>query len=363
VAQPQLPPATRADPHKSDGEGPHHWRDLTHLSQLANSPHYASIGGGLLLIAAIAITARLVSTRFALLPDVALALLFGLAIRNIVLRRQQAATRFTVHYLLRLAIILLGSSLSLGEVLGRGSHTLELIVALIVVAMALGFGLAHIFRLSNAVGTLIGAGTAICGASAILVISPLVKARSEETAYALTTIFAFNLIALLVYPWIGHQLNMSEGAFGIWDGTAVNDTSVVVATGYVFGVTAGAAATVVKLTRTALLLPVAVIVGMVQANGSNQNWTASLSRAIPWFVLGFLAMSIARTLGAIPIPWLSPMAQGASWLIVCVLAAVGLNTDIRSMVQLGPRPLVVGILLAATMGALSLAAVEGLRLS
>ena len=271
--------------------------------------------------------------------------------------------QFTFHYILRLAIILLGSSLGLIEALSRGGRTLGLIVALVMVAIVLGWGLARIFRLSTAVGTLIGVGTAICGASAILVVSPLVKARSEETAYALTTIFAFNLVALFVYPSVGHQMHMSQGAFGIWDGTAVNDTSVVVATGYVFGATAGAVAIVVKLTRTVLLLPVAVILSLMQPGPRGKNWIARFSSTVPWFVLGFLAMSLARSVGVLPVSWLAPLGQVASFLIVCVLGAVGLSTDLMSIVRLGPRPLIVGFLLAGTMGVLSIVAVRGLQLN
>jgi uncharacterized integral membrane protein (TIGR00698 family) len=317
---------------------------------------------GVIIIALVATAARLISTWMTLLPDVAFALAFGLAIRNLVLSQALPAAGFTVHYVLRLAIILLGSSLGLVEAMARGGQTLGLIVGLVIVAILLGLGLARVFRLGNAIGTLIGVGTAICGASAILVVSPLVKAKSEETAYALTTIFAFNLVALLVYPWVGHRLHMSQVGFGIWDGTAVNDTSVVVATGYVFGTTAGAVATVIKLTRTVLLLPLVVIIGMMQSGPRNKDWGARLSRAVPWFVLGFLAMSAARSLGAIPALWLAPLTQIASFLIVCVLAAVGLNTDLRSMVRLGPRPLIVGFLLAGTMGVLSITAIQGLHL-
>jgi uncharacterized integral membrane protein (TIGR00698 family) len=297
------------------------------------------------------------------LPEAAFALILGLVIRNLVFREPQRAAGLTVHYVLRAAIILLGSSLALGEALSRGSQTLGLIVALVVVAMSLGTLLARVFKLGEPVGTLIGVGTAICGASAILAISPLVKAKNEETAYALTTIFAFNLVALLVYPWVGHQVNMSQSAFGIWAGTAVNDTSVVVATGFVFGSTAGVVATVVKLTRTALLVPLALFISLMQPDPMGRDWVARLSRSIPWFVLGFLAMSLARSLNAIPAMWLSPMAQIAAFLIVCVLGAVGLNTDLRSMVRMGSRPMIVGFLLAGTMGIISLAVVEGLHLS
>lgn len=324
---------------------------------------YTRLVVGFILIILVAIAARVVSMRVTFLPDVAFALILGLTIRNLVLRNDQIATRLTVHYVLRVAIILLGSSLGLRDALSRGGQTLGLIVALVALAMTLGFVLARLFKLGNAVGTLIGVGTAICGASAILVVSPLVRAKSEETAYALTTIFAFNLVALVAYPFVGHELGMSQSAFGIWDGTAVNDTSIVIATGYVFGTTAGVVATVVKLTRTALLVPVAVIVGLMQPDRVGKDLAGRLAHAIPWFVFGFMAMSVARSLDAIPGPWLGPITQIAAFLILCVLAAVGLNTNLKSIVRLGARPLIVGFLLAGAMGLLSLAAVEGLHLS
>lgn len=317
---------------------------------------------GVIVIALVALAARLISTWMTLLPDVAIALTLGLAIRNILLREPLPAASFTVHYVLRLAIVLLGSSLGLVEAMARGGQTIGLIVGLVTVAILLGLGLARVFGLGNAVGTLIGVGTAICGASAILVLSPLVKAKNEETAYALTTIFAFNLVALFVYPWVGHRLHMSAVGFGIWDGTAINDTSVVVATGYAFGATAGAVATVIKLTRTVLLLPLVVIIGTMHSGARKKDLRARFSRAVPWFVLGFLAMSAARSLGAIPAFWLAPLTQMASFLIVCVLAAVGLNTDLRSVARLGLRPLIVGFLLAATMGILSITAIQALHL-
>jgi uncharacterized integral membrane protein (TIGR00698 family) len=256
----------------------------------------------------------------------------------------------------------LGTTLSLGQAVGLGTRTLGLILGLVVLAMTIGFLYARLFRLTGNVGTLIGAGTAICGASAILIVSPLVKAKSEETAYALTTIFAFNLVALGVYPWFGHQLHLSAIGFGTWAGTAINDTSVVVATGYVFSSAAGLVATVVKLTRTTLVVPVALVIGLTHKGPKGTDLVSGVRNAVPWFVLAFLAMSLARTLDLVPASLGSSIGQLATFLIASVLGAVGLNTDLRSLVSLGWRPLAVGFLLATTMGVISLAAIAAFHI-
>lgn len=191
---------------------------------------------GIGLVLAIAIAARLLSRFTAPVPDVVLALLAGLIVRNLMRPAEiQKGVSFTLFYGLRTAIIFLGAGISVQALVRTGATTVGLIVALVVVAFALGLLFARIFRLDPTIGTLIGAGTAICGGSAILAIAPLVRAKSEEVAYSITTIFGFNIVALIVYPILGHWLGMSQTRFGSWVGTAVNDTSVVVATGYVFG--------------------------------------------------------------------------------------------------------------------------------
>ena len=148
--------------------------------------------------------------------------------------------------------------------------------------MGLGLAFARVFRLPGTIGTLIGAGTAICGGSAILALGPLVRAKDEEIAYAITTIFTFNIVALLLYPPLGHLLHLSSTAFGSWTGTAVNDTSVVVATGFIFSHAAGATATIVKLTRTLLLVPLAIAVGLHYGERAERDPNGGTAPAHLW---------------------------------------------------------------------------------
>jgi len=323
---------------------------------------------GLALVLMIAVVARLLGRFTGPIPDVVLALIIGLVVRNTLRPNDIAAgTKFTLFYVLRTAIILLGAGLSVQAVVRTGSSTLALIVILVVTSMLLGLLFARIFKLKGKIGTLIGAGTAICGGTAILAIGPILGASDEELAYAVTTIFTFNIVALLAYPAIGHALGMSQTAFGSWAGTAVNDTSVVVATGLVYGASAGAVATIVKLTRTVLLVPLAVIIGLVHA-ARTPSGDASTSvvrrawKAMPWFVVGFVAMAALNSLGVFSASVGRDLSLTAGFLIVAVLAGVGLNVDVREMAGLGPRPMLVGFLLATIMAACSYALVNAMHI-
>jgi uncharacterized integral membrane protein (TIGR00698 family) len=336
----------------------------------------ARLGGGVLpglvLILGLALLAQWAAGYIGILPSVVLAMLGGIVLNNTV--PLPAAVRpgvgFTLKYLLRAAIILLGSTLSVAAIVKNGTHTLVLILVLFSTAMLLGFALARLFRLPTVIGLLIGAGTAICGGTAILALSPLMRARDEETAYAIATIFTFNIVALLTYPIIGHALHLSQTAFGSWAGTAVNDTSVVIATGYVYGHAAGAVATVVKLTRTLLLVPLAIAVGLRYARADGPDTDAPAAgigrralRVMPWFVFGFVAMALLNSVGAIPQPAAAPLAALAGFLIVMVLGAVGLSVDLRAMTRLGIRPITVGLVLAGIMGVLSLGLIHLLSIA
>lgn len=342
--------------------------DLTAAQANRSGSPLAWIGAvvpGVLLAVAIAAAARLLSPIVRPVPDVVLALVAGIVIRNSIrTTRVEPGAKFVLHFVLRGAIVLIGASLTLQSVAARGWSALGLIAGLVAIAFAVGIGLSRLSRLSTTMGILVGAGTAICGATAILVVSPIVRAKASETAYAVATIFTFNLLALVAYPIIGHWLNLGQTSFGTWVGTAVNDTSVVIATGFSYGQAAGGVATITKLTRTLFLLPlvvlIAVLYGLKEDGGMSR--LAAVRRAVPWFVFGFLGLAALRTAGAIPPTLLSLMAAIASFGIVMVLAAVGLNVDLRSLTRIGYRALAVGLLLGAVMSVISLTAILTLHL-
>ena len=314
---------------------------------------------------AIAVVTHVVLRSVPLVPDVVGAIVLGTVVGNVGFGERAApGARLVVRYGLRLAIIALGAGLNFAVIAGRGWSTLLLIVVLVVVAMTLGLLLGRAADLGRTVSVLLGVGTAICGASAILAVSPLVNARQRETAYAITTIFVFNLVALLTLPYVGHALGFNQIRFGTWVGTSVNDTSVVVATGYVFGPTAGAIATLVKLTRTMLLVPLAIFVGIAYG-GSGQDRQSIVRRAatnIPWFVLGFFLMALLNTTHVVPPAIAQDIAQGGALLLVVVLAAVGLGVNLAGIRQMGVKPLLIGFVLGVTMVIISISLITLLQI-
>ncbi len=319
----------------------------------------AGVAPGIVVAVAIAAVAKFLAAVLHGVPDVLIALAIGILLRNLFGASWTVpGSKWVVRYVLRAAIILIGGGLTLSTVASRGTAVLGLVAALFVMAFALGIGLARLWRLPSTMGILIGAGTAICGASAILVVSPLIRAREEETAYAIATVFTFNLIALALYPVIGHWLDLSQSAFGTWAGTSVNDTSVVIATGFAYGPAAGAVATVTKLIRTVLLLPLAVGIGLAFARGQEGavGLGQSMRRAVPWFVAGFVAMAALHTTGILPASVFALTSAAASFMIVVVLAGVGLGVELRSLTSQGVKPLAIGLALGTVMGAVSLAA-------
>jgi uncharacterized integral membrane protein (TIGR00698 family) len=298
------------------------------------------------------------------LPDVVVALAFGILVRNVFgATWSLAGAQWSARYMLRAAIILIGGGLTVSAVASRGAEVVGLVVCLAAGAFAIGIAFARIGRLTNTMGILIGAGTAICGASAILLLSPLVRARDEETAYAIATIFAFNLIALVSYPVIGHLLHLSQAAFGIWTGTAVNDTSIVVATGFAYGPMAGTVATVTKLTRTLLLVPLAIGIGFafIRGRGGDASIGDGIRASLPWFIGGFLLMAAVHSSGLLPAAVFEWTSAIASFLIVVVLASVGLGVELRSLRAQGLQPMGIGLALGTLMAATSLLTVELVR--
>ena len=257
---------------------------------------------GILLALAIAAGSIWLHGLYTPLGAVAIAMVVGLMIRNIFKMPDMclAGASFMVKRVLRLAIILLGARLCFSEVLAIGSRALMIVIICITLAILLVAYISRLIKLPPRLGSLIGVGTAICGNSAIVATAPVIKAKDEETAFAVATITLFGVMAVLVYPLVGHLLGMTDSTFGLWAGTAINDTSQVVSAAFIYSEPAGKVATVVKLTRNLFMAPVIVIMGIIYNRaqaGSGKSLTSSVRKALPLFVLGFVAMAVLRTLG------------------------------------------------------------------
>jgi uncharacterized integral membrane protein (TIGR00698 family) len=236
----------------------------------------------------------------------------------------------------------------------------------LVVCLTLAYFLGRRLGISGDLRTLIGVGTGICGASAIAAVSPTIRAKNPDIAYAISTIFLFNIVAVLTFPPLGHALHLSQHAFGLFAGTAVNDTSSVVAAAGTYGAHASQYAVVVKLTRTLMIIPICLgLAALVrrrdraQADVHTEGEQSALRRAlrlVPWFITAFVLVAAANTLGLIPAASHDSLQQAALTLITIALTAVGMSTDLAGLRRAGARPLLLGLALwmAVTIVSLSL---------
>ena len=322
---------------------------------------------GFALILAISLPARFIQGQITVngkevVSAVAIAIILGILIRNLIGIPDscKAGTSFAVKRILRIGIGLMGAQLSLGQVLKTGATSVLVVATCIVLAILVVRFISMRMGMSDRLGTLLGVGTSICGVSAIVATAPVIEAREEETSLAVATITVFGLLAVLLYPLLGRLWGLSDAFFGTWAGTAVNDTSQVVATGLIFSEKAGEIATVVKLTRNLFMAPVIVGLSWVylkrrQAEGGAKGGVQGikLHQAVPLFVLGFVGMAILNSLGVFPPTvrqWIQTVSQ---FLIMCALAGVGLETYVGAMKKIGLRPFYAGLCAAAFMAGVS----------
>ncbi len=321
-------------------------------------------GLGVLLCVAIAAVAELGGSFAPLVGAPLFAIAIGVLITNAIPAVSQAKS-LRLGELSKLClkggIVLLGASLDLGVIVHTGLNTLPLLLVTMAVglgcALMLGKGLGIDWRMR----CLIGIGTTICGASAIAALAPVIRAKAEEIAYAVTVVFFFNMVAVFTFPALGHLMGLSDNGFGIWAGTAVNDTSAVVAAGFAFSQSAGTTATIVKLTRTTLIIPLVVGFGLAlpfldrDAGAPSQPLAKRVYAAVPMFIVLFVLAAAANTAGligshAMEIQWLGRLVM------VVALAAVGLQGHWRAFVGAGSRPLVLGLVtwLAVALSSLAI---------
>jgi uncharacterized integral membrane protein (TIGR00698 family) len=255
---------------------------------------------------------------------------------------------------LQAAIVVLGATLGLRAVASAGLQTLPVLAGTLTAALIATIAGAKLLGVPGRLRTLIGVGTGICGASAIAAVSGIVAATEAEIAYAVTTVFAFNLVAVLLFPTLGHLLGLGQSSFGLWAGTAVNDTSSVVAAAYAYGNAAGAHAVVVKLTRTLAILPVAGALALLSRRHSAGSVTPGWSKIIPWFLLWFVAASALDTAGVVPAVLQGALHEFAVVLIALALASIGLQTRVTDLGRAGHRPLLLGTLVWVAVATSSL---------
>ena len=316
------------------------------------------------MVAALALPLRTFAPRVGA-PIIALALGMAVAAATQV-GRSVGGLGSVSRYALQVAIVLLGATISLSEVASVGASSLPVMLGSLATALITAGVLGRRLGVPERLRILIGVGTGICGASAIASVSGVIDARAREIRYAVSTIFAFNLAAVLLFPPLGHLLGMSSHAFGLWSGTAINDTSSVVAAGFAYSHAAGSYAVIVKLTRTTMIIPITLYLTTrtVRRNapartgeptGTALPTAASLRRIVPWFLVWFLAASTANSLGAFTPDARAAFSHIGLALTTLALAAVGLSSNLREFRQAGTRPLALGALIWIAVATTSVA--------
>jgi uncharacterized membrane protein YadS len=325
--------------------------------------------------------------------------------------------KYAGTFLLQCSVVLLGTQLSIAEAARVGLASLPVMLGTLAVCLSAAWLYGRLLGIPRDLRTLIGVGTGICGGSAIAAVSPVIEAASTDVAYAISTIFLFNIAAVLVFPLVGHAIGMSQQSFGLFAGTAVNDTSSVVATATTYGAAAANHAIVVKLVRTLMIIPIClglagltacrqraepapcaagtgvaagtastgtastgaagtgtadtgtVGIGAVgtgtagTATGVVGGTTASVSarmsplrvvRLVPWFLIGFVVAAGLNSAGVIPSVSHGPLQHVSVFLVAVALSAIGLSTNVPALRKAGPKPVLLGALLWITVAVASL---------
>src|SRR5699024_10339994 len=249
----------------------------------------------------------------------------------------------------------LGAQVSLAQVVAVGWQSLPVMLGTLAACLLAAWGLGRVLKIDYDLTALVGVGTAICGASAIAAITPVLKPAATKVAYAMSTVFVFNIAAVLLFPWLGHAIGMNETVFGLFAGTAVNDTSSVVAAATVYGPVATDTAIVVKLARTLMIIPIALGLALLVSRRDHappSGTRPAATKLIPWFLFGFILLAALHPV--LPDAATDAGARLAVFFITVALSGIGLSTDLSGIARTGARPLLLGALLWIVVSCTSL---------
>lgn len=316
-------------------------------------------GPGFVLCFILAIPSWLLGKTFPIIGGPIIAILVGMLIALFMKnkRRYEAGIKFTSKKILQYAVILLGFGLNLSVILETGIQSLPIILSTIITSLVIAYILHKVMHIPGNISTLIGVGSSICGGSAIAATAPVIDADDEDVAQAISVIFFFNLIAAILFPVLGTWLGFSHtsgNAFGIFAGTAINDTSSVTAAAstwdsmYQLGSSTLDKAVTVKLTRTLAIIPITLVLALLRSKKrSNKDEKGiDLKKIFPIFILYFILASIITTIAVnlgVSSSMFTHFKELSKFFIVLAMAAIGLNTDIIKLIKNGGKPILMGL--------------------
>lgn len=315
---------------------------------------FINIAPGLLLSACVATLAMFLSSLIPgdIIGATVMALLVGMALNPIINKYKQfnAGVSYTGKMVLRIGIVLMGVNMNFSEVLDVGKYSLFVMIFTMATAFGAGNLIGKIFGMNWKLTNLLSVSTAICGGSAVAAVGPVIKAKDEDVAYAISSTFIFDVLTVVVIPWIGVALGMSAMGYGLWVGTAVNDTSSVVAAGYAFSEFAGNTAVIVKLTRTLFIIPYVLIFSIITERLEAKSELAqgrrsiNLKKIFPYFIILFLVVVALRSTGMIPNTLVPALSKTSKFSMVMALSAIGLKTSFRDIRDIGFKPMLLGFI-------------------
>lgn len=314
---------------------------------------------GILVCLAIAVPSHFLGQWFPVVGGAVFAIVIGMVASSWLTKITGLAPgiRFTSKKILQYAVILLGFGMNLSVVMETGKQSLPIILTTISTSLLIAFVLYKVFDLSPNSTTLIGVGSSICGGSAIAATAPVIGADEEEVAQAISVIFFFNVLAALTFPALGGALGFdthSGEAFGVFAGTAVNDTSSVTAAAstwdnlYQLGSQTLDKAVTVKLTRTLAIIPITLGLAFLRTRREKTEKGQAVAKAAPFptFILFFILASLLTTLAVhfgLPMAFFQPFKALSKFFIIMAMAAIGLNTNLVKLVKNGGAPILVGL--------------------
>ena len=316
-------------------------------------------GKGILLCFIISVICWLLGKQFPIIGGPVFAIIAGMIITLIMKDKTQfeSGIKFTSKKILQYAVILLGFGLNLQVILQTGAQSLPIIVATISISLIIAYILCKVMHIPGKISTLVGVGSSICGGSAIAATAPVIDADDEEVAQAISVIFFFNVLAAVLFPafgsWLGFDRTTGE-AFGIFAGTAINDTSSVTAASstwdsmYGLGSQTLDKAVTVKLTRTLAIIPITLVLAFIRTRkeSGNESEKVSLKQVFPFFILFFIGASVITTIATsigVPASFFTPLKELSKFFIIMAMAAIGLNTNIVKLVKTGGKPIIMGL--------------------
>lgn len=315
---------------------------------------------GILVCLVIAIPSWFLGKMFPVVGGAVIAIVIGMVLALVWTDKGKAETgiKFTSKYVLQAAVVLLGFGMNLGVVLKTGKQSLPIIVCTIATSLILAWVLHKVLRIPGNISTLVGVGSSICGGSAIAATAPVIMADDDEVAQAISVIFFFNVLAAILFPMLGVAVGFSttDGhAFGVFAGTAVNDTSSVTAAAstwdsmWKLGTEALDKAVQVKLTRTLAIIPITLVLSIVHAKKESKDGTSQkkfqLGRAFPMFILYFILAAAITTVAVnvgIPSEVFTPLKDLSKFFIMMAMAAIGLHSHVIKLIKSGGKPILLG---------------------